>query len=335
MSRPAGLSWVFLAALVMGLAGHVAPARAGEDSRTALAFVEQLREHGLHELALEYLNILRADPAQPAKIKAILDYEEGRTLIDEAAKSGDLVLREDLLKEAREKLEGFVKANPQLAETREALVHLAKLLIERGHLAMLLSEETADKAKKEAKVAEARAAFTEAHEAYAKAIEPLNAAYKKYAGFIPDDDPRKAERDRIYFALLDAMLQKGVADYELAQTFPAGSPERTKSLKEALAQFESLYKSYRTQFAGLAAQMYQAKCYEENGDVNSAIGIYKQLMEHGDARLRGAAAQRGLLLHRRPVQAQAIRPGRRRGRALADDLQSARRAATLRKGWGS
>ncbi len=152
---------------------------------------------------------------------------------------------------------------------------------------MLLSEDTADKAKKEAKVAEARAAFTEAREAYAKAIEPLNAAYKKYAGFIPDGDPRKAERERIYAALLDAMLQKGVADYELAQTFPAGSPERAKSLKEALAQFESLYKSYRTQFAGLAAQMYQAKCYEENGDINSAVGIYKQLMEHGDARLRG------------------------------------------------
>ncbi len=230
---------------------------------------------------------LRADASLPPRIKATLDYEEGRTLIDEAARSGDLVLRDDLLKDAREKLEGFVKANPQLPETRKALVDLAKLLIERGHLAMLLSEETTDKAKKDAKVAEARAAFTEAHEAYAKALDPLNAAYKKYAGFIPDDDPRKAERDGIYAALLDAMLQKGVADYELAQTFPAGSAERAKSLKEALAQFESLYKSYRTQFAGLAAQMYQAKCYEENGDVGSAMGIYKQLMEHGDARLRG------------------------------------------------
>ena len=284
MSRPFELRW---AVLVMWLAGLAVPAWAGEDSRTALAFVEQLREHGLHEQALDYLKILRADPGQPANIKAVLDYEEGRTLIDEAARSGDLVLREDLLKEARGKLEAFVKANPQLSETREALVHLAKLLIERGHLAMLLSEDSADKAKKEAKVAEARACFTEAHEAYAKAIEPLNTAYKKYAGFIPDNDPRKTERERIYAALLDAMLQKGVADYELAQTFPAGSPERAKSLKEALAQFESLYKSYRTQFAGLAAQMYQAKCYEESGDINSAVGIYKQLMEHGDARLRG------------------------------------------------
>ena len=102
----------------------------------------------LHDLALEYLNVLRGDPAQPGNIKDILDYEEGRTLIDEAARSSDLVLREDLLKEARDKLEGFVKAHPQLTQTREALVQMAKLLIERGHLAMLMSEEAQDPAKK-------------------------------------------------------------------------------------------------------------------------------------------------------------------------------------------
>ena len=47
---------------------------------------------------------------------------------------------------------------------------------------------------------------------------------------------------------------------------PAESAERTKSLNEALEQFESLYKSYREQMAGLTAQMWQAKCYEEQGD---------------------------------------------------------------------
>ncbi len=281
-----GTQRVFYSAVVLLLTGAFAPVFGGEDARTALPFVEAMREHGLYEQAREYLNVLRADQALPIGIKEILDYEEGRTLIDEAARSGDLVLREDLLKEARDKLEGFVKAHPQNPRTREALVQLAKLLIERGHLAMLLSEEAADKAKKDAKVTEARAAFTEAHEAYVKAIEPLSAAYKKYAGFIPDDDPRKAERDEIYFALLNAMLQKGVADYELAQTFPPESAERKKSLDEAKTQFDAMYKSYRTQFAGLAAQMYQAKCYEEQGNVDAAVGIYKQLMEHGDPRLR-------------------------------------------------
>ena len=118
------------------------------------------------------------------------------------------------------------------------------------------------------------------HEAYAKAIEPLETALKNYPGFIDEKDPRHAERDQLNISLLDAKLQKGVADYELAHTYPAGSNERNKTLKEVLGQFESLYKNYRTQMVGLAAQMYQAKCYEEQGNVDAAVGIYKQLLEH-------------------------------------------------------
>ena len=132
------------------------------------------------------------------------------------------------------------------------------------------------------------------------------------------------------------MLQKGVADYELAQTFPAGSPERAKSLKEALAQFESLYKNYRTQLAGLAAQMWQAKCYEESGTRHQR-GHRDLQGAHGARRPPAARppAQRRLLLHRRPGQAQAVCPGGRRGLALARDVQSARRAAITRKAWAS
>ena len=127
------------------------------------------------------------------------------------------------------------------------------------------------------------------------------------------------------------MLQKGVADYELAQTFPADSPERKKALAEALAQFESMYKSYRTQFAGLAAQMYQAKCYEEQGNVDAAIGIYKQLMEHGDPRLRDLQRNVGYFYIVALAKRKQYRPGGRRGGALAGDLQPARRAAVARR----
>jgi len=273
-------------AVGLSLVIAASPGRAGEDSRIAIPFLKELKERGLHKLALDYIDLLRADTAIPADLRAVLDYEEGRALVDDAAHTNDLVRRQQLLEQAHEKLELFVKEHPQANESREALVQIARMLVERGHLALLLSDDTSDKAKKDAKVSDARASFAHAHEAYAKAIEPLNAANKKFAGFIPEGDPRRGERDAIYASLLDAMLQKGVADYELAQTYPAGSPERTKSIKEALEQFESLYKNYRTQLVGLAAQMWQAKCYEEQGNVGAAIGIYKQLLEHGDPRLR-------------------------------------------------
>ena len=287
---------------------------AGEDSRTALAFLEQLRERGLHELALEYLNVLRADPAQPAKIKAILDYEEGRTLIDEAAKSGDLVLREDLLKEAREKLEGFVKANPQLAETREALVRSGQALdrarppgdaLQRGDRRQ--GQERGQGRRGPRRLHRGTRGLRQGHRSLERGLQEICRLHPRRR---PSQGRARPDLRRRSWM---PCCKRGSPTTSWPKPFRPARPNGPKSLKEALAQFESLYKSYRTQFAGLAAQMYQAKCYEENGDVNSAIGIYKQLMEHGDPRLRGLQRNVGLLLHRRPVQAQAICPGRRRG----------------------
>ena len=127
------------------------------------------------------------------------------------------------------------------------------------------------------------------------------------------------------------MLQKGVADYELAQTFPGRLAGASKSLTKAALESNSkrLYKSYRTQFAGLAAQMYQAKCYEEKGDVGAAMGIYKQLMEHGEPRLRGLQRNVGyfyiVALSKRKEYALAADEA-----ALAHDVQSSRRTAIAR-----
>ena len=55
MLRFAASYRVVLAGLFLALAGNGAPACAGEDSRTALTFVDELRQRGLHDLALDYL----------------------------------------------------------------------------------------------------------------------------------------------------------------------------------------------------------------------------------------------------------------------------------------
>ncbi|MGP0066265.1 MAG: tetratricopeptide repeat protein [Isosphaeraceae bacterium] len=271
---------------VLGLFLLSAGVRASEDTRTVTRFLQELKNHGLHDQALFYINELRADPGLPNDLKIGLDYEEGRTLVDEASRSNDLVLREELLKDARDKLEAFTKNHPDRAEVGDALVQLAKLLLERGYLAMLQSEDVQDKTKKEAKVADARAAYSQSHDAYGKSVEALALAYKAFPVSMAEGDPRRAQRDLVLASYLNAMLQKGVADYELAHTYPEKAADRTKYLKAALDQFEALYKSYREQFAGLAAQMWQAKCFEEQGDIGAAIGLYKQLLGHSDPRLR-------------------------------------------------
>jgi tetratricopeptide (TPR) repeat protein len=286
-------------------------ARAGEDNRTTLEFLDQLRRHGYHDLAIDYLRTLRADTSVSTEIKAGLDFEEGKTLLDESARTGDLVRRRELLDQARVKLESFTKNHSDHPAAREAYVQLARMMVEHGHVAMILAEEAKDPAEKESKLAQARTSFDQARQAYVKAVEKLDAEYKAYGRAIPESDPRYAPRNKVHSALLDAMLQRAEVDYEQAQTYPEGSAERKKLLDQALVQFDSLHKNYRTIQAGLTAQMWQAKCYEDQGKLDEAIGLYKGLLEHVDPQLRT------LQLHVGSFYIEAL--GKRKQYALAAD----------------
>src|SRR5262249_21785003 len=133
-----------LTVIVVG-AGFAPPA---EDPRTAAEFFQGLREKGYYDLAAEYLEAVRKQPDAPPDLVATAEYELGRLALDEAARTGDLVHRKDLLDQARVKLDAFTKANPNHPKTPEALVELARLLVERGHLAMLQAGETEVKADK-------------------------------------------------------------------------------------------------------------------------------------------------------------------------------------------
>lgn len=272
---------------VVGWFVGLAPfARADEDARTAEKFVQGLRDRGYYELAAEYLDLIRKQPDAPPELVATADFELGRLLLDEASKTGDLVRRKDLLDQARVKLDAFTKANPTSPKAPEALVDLARLLVERGHLAILQSDETEVKGEKDGKVAEARSSFEEARKAYTAAAERLKTEFAKFPPYLADNDPRKDEKERTHTSLMQSQLQRAVVDYEQGQTYALGSKERTDLMSQGLAQFEELYKKYRTQMAGLTARMWQAKCYEERGDYGPAMGIYNELMEHSDPRLR-------------------------------------------------
>src|SRR5262249_55541764 len=188
--------------------------RADEDPRTALDFVQALRERGYFDVASDYLEKLRQESGTPDDLRAVLDYEFGRLLIDEASRTGDLVRRKELLEQARNRLDAFTKAHPDHEFASEALVQLARLLVERGHLALLLGEETDDTSEKNARLVEARASFNQARAAYTKADERLRADLKRFPNFLNDDDPRKARRQRVHIAMMDAELQRAVVDYQ-------------------------------------------------------------------------------------------------------------------------
>lgn len=301
-------------ACVMMAAGPVDAAQEPGGTSVERRFLQGLRERGYHDLAIEYLGQLRADPKTPDDLKAILDYEQGRGLLDEATNLSDLDRRRVLLEEARTKLDAFVAAHPDHPLVAEALVQVARLLFERGLTAGLQATE-AGGAAKQARQAEARAAFADSRKAYDRAIAPLKKAYDAFPRFIPEGDPRRADRDRVHVALMDAELQRALVDYEEAQTHAAGSGQRNQLLDQARTTFQGVYNRYRTQLAGFFAHMWEAKCYEEKGELGPAMGIYKELMEHPDPALAP--------LKRKVMYFQIIVDGKRGDHALAVDRAAA------------
>src|SRR3712207_4001191 len=96
---------VALAGLVAALPLTVrAQDQTSPETRTALRFVQGLRERGYHDLALDYLEGLRQAPGTPPDLRVILDYEQGRGLLEEANVAPDLERRRELLEQARLKL---------------------------------------------------------------------------------------------------------------------------------------------------------------------------------------------------------------------------------------
>jgi len=261
-------------------------ARAVDDPRFAADFVQGLRERGYYDLALEYLDGLRQAPSTPADLKKSIDYEEGRTLIEAATHANDPDASKEKLDQAKLKIEAFVKANPDLPQTTEALVELAHLLYERGLTEVDLAGDARNPGEKDNKLAGARGYYDNARDAYNRAFERLNAKLGSYPKFIPADDPAKNDRERVRNSLMQAELQKAVVDYYEAQTFAAGSKERSDLLDKALVSFEDLYRRYRVQMAGFTARMWQGKCYEEQGKLGPAMGIYNELVDHPDPNLR-------------------------------------------------
>lgn len=299
-------------ALFVGLAPALGQEGSGSTEKDqALRFLQGLRDRGYFDLSLEYLETLRKAPDTPTDLKEILDYEEGKSLLDESSRMADLERRATQLDKARAKLDAFAKGHPNHELAPRALVQMARLLFERGQTAALQANEADTPAEKQTELAKSRAAFDQARKAYDAAHVPILADFNKFPKFIPEDDPDKPKFTRARAALMDAELQRALVDYEHAQTYEPKAKKRSELLTKSRIAFEDIYKQYRTQLAGLYARMWQAKCYEESGELGPAMGVYKELMDHTAVELRD--------LQRKVAYFQIIVDGKRGEYPLAVD----------------
>ncbi|HEY8506092.1 MAG TPA: hypothetical protein VIL46_16010, partial [Gemmataceae bacterium] len=202
-----------------------------------LELVRGLRNDGKPDLAMEYLQ--KVAPALSAAEKKVLPLEYARTRLDLAAAEGDDAKRKALLRQARGEFEGFLKANAKHRLAPQANVELARLFVLQGQDQLSAARRHQDAALRQAEVVKARPFFENA----AKRFDAAVGALEKQIEATPEPKTvaARAELNDLRRSRLRAMLDQGIALYELAGTYAAGDAaavkrrgEQFKKAKEVL-----------------------------------------------------------------------------------------------------
>ena len=251
-------------------------------------FLDGLRDRGMYDIALVYLDRMAVDPKCPADLRKVLDFEAGTTLLGDSSTTSLLARRERLLDKARSRFKKFVSEHPDHPLAPKATSYLAKILVEQGRNQARLAERPAtlpehrDRllAKAREYYTEAKAVFDEARRHYLDALKQIGDS---------SDEATIEKRELLETELLEARFSLATIEYETARTHPSQSAQRRKGLVEAANAFQQLYEQYVKDrespiLGGYFARLWQGRCYRQLGQYKKAISIFSELVtQPGDA----------------------------------------------------
>jgi len=262
------------------------------------ALLDGLRDRDLHDMALLYLERMAADPACPADLNQVLDYEAGVTLMTSL---GDPPAREQALDDAQARFQKFLAEHPDHPRASLATSQLANVLIERGRTRKIRAERPeVDQQQREKLLDEARDFFTQAQTALAEAEKRYLAALKKMRADSRDES--SPEVRGMQSDLVRTKLYLADAAYEIAMTHPADGTARRKKLIESAGLYNAIHDAYYTRFVGkliegLYARLREGRCYQDAGRYVEALAVYDEVLaESSSSRVPRELANKAVVL---------------------------------------
>ena len=283
---------LILAVILLGAA--LACASAADPQKEIL---DGLRTKGHFAEAIDLLEHAKANPATPKSFAATIEYELAVTRIDWAAGLPESE-RDKPLELAQEGLAKFLADQPRHALAEEARGQMVNVLFDRGRVQRVLAAEYQGQARQD-RLEAARRLLKQAGEQWA-GIEKAAGEELKQLAFIRSDDVKQAEtRDQVRRRQLQASLGRAWVQYEMGQTCPVDSAERTAAMQEAGNRFDALYEQQRDRLAGYYARLGRGLCSRNLGDDEKAFAIFEELLGLPDDpadfhALRGKAAVQAL-----------------------------------------
>lgn len=247
-----------------------------------LEFLQGLRGRGYYDYALQYLDQIQARDDLPEDIRSRIPYEKGVTLMAATQVSGNPALQNKQLDQAIGFLEQFTKESPDHPLAGEANTQRARVLLSKGRVEIWQARSPSNRDNRAEFQNRARELIRQARTIFQTAHDQHKTNYESYPTFVdPEKDKaRHEERGRAEAVYILAQLDLALCTYEEAQTYDFGSDEFNRLLTQASNEFELIHSKYRLMVGGLHARMWQGKCFEEQGDITKALGIYNELLSH-------------------------------------------------------
>ncbi|MCA9084539.1 MAG: hypothetical protein KDA81_10815 [Planctomycetaceae bacterium] len=259
--------------------GGTAVANAGEPFAE---FVEGLRQRKYFDTALDYLEEVSKLSNVPQEFRDTLDLERGITYREQGSASRIPEDREQALAQAETYLKKFTsehKAHPRAAFANS---ELGQLLFERARSLIWDAESPGNIDRKKELQQQARGLIDQAKGIYQQAHDQYKAQYDGFPKFIDQtkDEELYEQRLNAEVQYLRAWFNLVRCTFERGQTFDPGTKERNDTLVTASEQFEEIHAARRTNPIGLQARLMMGKCFQEQDDINRALGIYNEMLSH-------------------------------------------------------
>ncbi|HEX3868885.1 MAG TPA: hypothetical protein VHV77_00470 [Pirellulales bacterium] len=246
-------------------------------------FLDGLRERGLYDVAVDYLNQMSKSSLVSDDIKKAIPYELGKTLIEWAREDADTKSRAKNLELAREKLQKFMADNPTHEMSGSAAMQLGNVLVLRGTMLIETSARPSNALQKETLLKQAREVLEEAKTVFKKSEDNYEKLVNEFKGVPPANDPGWVDRrDAVRQAFLQANLYSAAVLQEIAKTYTLNSKEHKEALQVAADKYRKIYERWRNLMAGQLARVKQGQCLQDLGEVKTAIGLYNDILNQPD-----------------------------------------------------
>ena len=268
--------------IALTVAAFAVPAAHAEEPY--VEFLQGLRERSYYDYALLYLDTLSEDSSVPQEIREVIPYEKASTLLL-MARSGAITnpdVQSRQLDQALGFLDEFITNSPNHPRAGEANTERAGILLGKARVEVWQSRSPSNKENRGEFQKRAAEMVVKARVIYQKAHDQHKTSWEAFDKFIDKVEEPKLyeERRQAEVRYIIAQLDLAHCLYEEAQASDKGADAYKAKLRDAAAAYEEIHSKYRSQIGGLYARTWQGKCYEEQDDIQRALGIYKELLGH-------------------------------------------------------